>query len=70
MLGVSLFISCKNKIQCVCVEKQKQKQKQKQTKKNQIKSNLAKRANDIISHIWAGDSVPLRGNNELRANAS
>ena len=21
MLGVSLFISCKNKIQCVCVEK-------------------------------------------------
>ena len=25
MLGVSLFISCKNKIQCVCVKKQKQK---------------------------------------------
>ena len=23
MLGVSLFISCKNKIQCVCVEKKK-----------------------------------------------
>ena len=25
MLGVSLFISCKNKIQCVCVEKKKNK---------------------------------------------
>ena len=23
MLGVSLFISCKNKIHCVCVEKKK-----------------------------------------------
>ena len=23
MLGVSLFISCKNKIQCVCVKKKK-----------------------------------------------
>ena len=27
MLGVSLFISCKNKIQCVCVEKKKKKKK-------------------------------------------
>ena len=25
MLGVSLFISCKNKIQCVCLEKKKKK---------------------------------------------
>ena len=32
MLGVSLFISCKNKIQCVCVEnKTKKKTKQKDT---------------------------------------
>ena len=33
MLGVSLFISCKNKIQCVCVKKQN---KTKQNKKNNI----------------------------------
>ena len=26
MLGVSLFISCKNKIQCVCVKKKKKKE--------------------------------------------
>ena len=31
MLGVSLFISCKNKIQCVCVKKTK---KQNKTKKD------------------------------------
>ena len=29
MLGVSLFISCKNKIQCVCVCEKKTEQKQK-----------------------------------------
>ena len=27
MLGVSLFIYCKNKIQCVCVKKKKEKKK-------------------------------------------
>ena len=26
MLGVSLFISCKNKIQCMCVKKKKEKE--------------------------------------------
>ena len=31
MLGVSLFISCKNKIQCVCVEKKQNKTKKKAT---------------------------------------
>ena len=40
MLGVSLFISCKNKIQCVCVEKKKKREKKKSKKSRYIIASI------------------------------
>ena len=39
MLGVSLSISCKNKIQCVCVGKKKKKDSQQHKKSINMKNN-------------------------------
>ena len=41
MLGVSLFISCKNKIQCVCVEKKKKRRMQIRCYRDSKKGELA-----------------------------
>ena len=57
MLGVSLFISCKNKIQCVCVEKKKKQEKSqinnrtlhlKQLEKEEQKTLKVSRRKEII----------------------
>ena len=48
MLGVSLFISCKNKIQCVCVCEKQNKTKQK---------NLSIWALAVQIHVVQGSAV-------------
>ena len=64
MLGVSLFISCKNKIQCVCVEKKKKTRKLKdiedrantRIKKKKCKG-LTKIAPCLNNIFWMSNSV-------------
>ena len=51
MLGVSLFISCKNKIQCVCVGKKK--------KVNQALEKFLLKTNCIYKEFSLGKSMPV-----------
>ena len=59
MLGVSLFISCKNKIQCVCVEKKKQ------TNKTRMEVNN-KKLGMIGQRLYYGQREDLVGIEERK----
>ena len=59
MLGVSLLISCKNKIQCVCVKKKKENSDKEKKKKQLLTHSVFKTFKLIQHHLGLFD---FRGN--------